>query len=142
MYSQLMKYLIINGLISQSHQGGISGHNSTLILVEMHEYISEILSKNKYGALVTLDTSAAYDIVNHDILKKKLKNIVVKFSSVDLIMSFLSNQRQYTEVNANTSEIINNENIGVFQGSSLSGILYLIYNLDINLVTHSKKHKK
>ena len=73
--------------------------------------------------------------------RKKLKNIVVKFSSVDLIMSFLSNQRQYTEVNANTSEIINNENIGVFQGSSLSGILYLIYNLDINLVTHFKKHK-
>ena len=56
-------------------------------------------------------------------------------------MSVLINRRTYTEINTQTSTLKNNLNIGIFQGSVMSLILYLIYSLDITSITHETNHK-
>ena len=88
-----------------------------------------------------MDNSSAYDLVNHSILKSKLRQIGIKFSSVDMIIDYLTDRSIYTEINTNTSTINKSKNIGVCQGSTLSGLLYLIFTLDICSTNHSKKHE-
>ena len=82
------------------------------------------MNSNNVGALVTSDMSTIYETVTNSILKEKLEHIGIKFNSVKLIMDFLNNRYQYTEVNSNVSDITKNKNIGVYQGSSLAGILF------------------
>ena len=56
-------------------------------------------------------------------------------------MSFITNRKQYTQINTQNSSIKQNLNIRVFQGSAMSFLLYLILSLDINQTTHEQKHK-
>ena len=58
-----------------------------------------------------------------------------------MIMGYLTNRKIYTEINTNVSKTIKSKNIGVCQGSTLSGLLYLIYTLDITATNHIKNHK-
>ena len=90
--------------------------------------------------MVTTDQSAAFDMVDHRILEKKLNQIGLKFESTKMIMSYLTNRKQFTEINAHESQIKDCINIGVYQGSTLSCLLYIIYSLDIGYVTHNNKH--
>merc|ERR1712055_269213 len=56
-------------------------------------------------------------------------------------MDYLTNRKIYTEINTNPSPIIKSKNIGVCQGSTLSGLLYLIFTLDITSTGHTKNHQ-
>ena len=96
---------------------------------------------NKTAVVVTSDQSAAYDLLDHSILEKKLKHIGIKFSSVKMIMNFFNNRAQFTQVNTHNSPIIQNKPIGCYQGSVFSSLLFLIYTLDIIFVSHNIPHK-
>ena len=93
MCNQIINYLILNNLVPQSLQGGMKGRSSTTTVSEIYELLVQSLSNKKRAILITMDQSAAYDIVNHQILRKKLEHIGIKFSSTDLIMDYLTNRR-------------------------------------------------
>ena len=137
---QLTHYLINNNLVSQSLQGGLCGHSSTITVIEIYELLVEALNNDKITALVTLDESLAYEIVDHSILKLKLEHIGVKFKSTKLILQYLTDRQQYTEVNTNKSEITNKSNNGVLQCSTISSLLFLKFTLAICSTTHDKYH--
>ena len=79
-------------------------------------------------------------MINHDLLRKKLEHIGIKFTSVSMIMDFVTNRSQYTQINTQNSQIKKCRNIGVFQGSNFALLLYLIYSLDINYTSHTLNH--
>ena len=137
---QIIRYLIENKLISQSIQGSVPGRSSTMTLTEINEQSIEILSNKMVGAIIAMDQSAAFDVINHEILSKKLNHIGISYSATKLIIDYLSNRKQFTEINSNRSETTNCLNRGVFQGSILSGLMFLIYTLDINTIVHDKNH--
>ena len=70
------------------------------------------------------------------ILKSKLLHIGIHNDSVNMIMDYLNSRWQYVQINNNSSEKILTGKISVSQGSVISGILYLIYTLDMPLVMH------
>ena len=43
-----------------------------ITLTEINEKAVEILTDKMVGAIVAMDQSAAYDVINHEILKKNL----------------------------------------------------------------------
>ena len=92
------------------------------------------------GAIVALDQSAAYDVISHDIMKRKLIHIGLGQKSVDLIMSYLSERKQYVKINTHDSDILLTGDQSVGQGSVSSGLLYLIFTLDMAMQTHNLKH--
>ena len=59
---------------------------------------------------------------------------------MELIIDYLNDRSQYTEINTNKSELTKCPNHGVYQGSIFSGLMYLIYTLDINSISHNKPH--
>ena len=100
------------------------------------EQLFNLKKKNKSTVVVTSDQSSAYDFLDHIILEKKLKHIGIKFSSVDMIMNFLKNRSQFTQVNTHNSPTILNKPIGCYQVSVFSSTLFVILTLDIVYLSH------
>ena len=72
-FKQITKYMDNNRLFHPSHHGFRSNHNTTTAVLEMAEMWTEALDDKRISAAVMLDLSAAFDIVDTDILMKKLK---------------------------------------------------------------------
>ena len=72
-FEQMIKYLEENNLLHPSHHGFRSGHSTVTALVEMYDQWIEALENDKLSAVVMLDLSAAFDVVDHQILIQKLE---------------------------------------------------------------------
>ena len=77
-----------------------------------------------------MDLSKAFDSLSHDILLNKLTYYGVKNSANDLLRSYLSNRKQYVQIDDISSSIVS-INTGVPQGSILGPILFNICINDI-----------
>ena len=68
--TQLTKYLIEQNLVSQHLQGGIKGRSSTMNVLSLYDKLTTAAKNKLITALIASDQSAAYDMVNHEILYK------------------------------------------------------------------------
>ena len=75
-------------------------HSTNTAMLSIQNAISKALDKNNFAALISLDLSAAFDAVNHDLLIKRLHTIGLPSKIVSLIKSWLSNRKMYVDVNA------------------------------------------
>ena len=108
---------------------------------EVHDNLVEALKTGEDAALVLIDQSKAFDIINHKILLEKLSIISFWPQAIQIMLSFLEERRQYVQIQAAESECLLTGPRSVIQGSTLSGILYLIYMLDLPYLTHKTIHK-
>ena len=79
-------------------------------------------------ALVLLDMSAAFDMVNHAVLLKRLSDrLGIKGKAQDRISSYLDNRRQFVLVDGTRSSVYNLD-CNVPQGSVLGPGMFSNYN--------------
>ena len=77
-----------------------------------------------------LDLSKAFDTVNHNVLLYKLNHYGIRGITNKWFASYLSNRKQYIEINKSKSSLKRITN-GVPQGSILGPVIFLIYINDI-----------
>ena len=138
---QILKFLQENDLINHSHHGGLKSKSTQTLILEVHDGLVESLSSGNDAALLILDQSKAYDIIQHSILLDKLRILGFKNQSLNLVKSFLLNRKQYVQVQGKDSDILLSGHTSVIQGSTLSGILFLIHILDMPYIHHTIIHK-
>ena len=109
--------------------------------MNLYDNLLENLEKGDNSALVMLDQSKAYEIVNHRILLEKLGAIGFNNQASDLMKSFLSERKQYVQIHGMRSESLTTGPQSVVQGSSLSCVLFLIFVLDLPEIFHETKHE-
>ena len=105
--------------------------------MEIHDNLTEALANGEEAALLVLDQSKAYNIIEHNLLLEKLKLIGFKNKALKLITSFLADRKQYIQVKGKDSETLLVGKTLVIQGSTFSGLLFLIYILDSPYILHN-----
>jgi hypothetical protein len=104
--------------------------STTCALIHFAHFASQMLETNSYVRCLLIDFSKAFDIVDHQILANKLSQLDLHPSTLNWIISFLSNRNQITKIGTNysTSQKINR---GIVQGSVLGPTLYAVMKTDL-----------
>ena len=101
-------------------------HSTEHAALELIDRITNKMDTNEIPLNIFLDL----DTIDHSILLNKLKYYGLKGSTLNLFQSYLSNRKQYTEIEDTTSTILPIQ-VGVPQGSILGPILFIIYVNDL-----------
>ena len=72
-FNQIIQYMNDNNLLHPSHHAYRSGHNTTTALIQMYDTWGNAFEDGELSGVCLLDMSAAFDIVDHDLLLKKMK---------------------------------------------------------------------
>ena len=92
----------------------------------LQSLIARATDSNNYVLMASLDLSAAFDLVNVELLLTRLRIIGFPKDLVKLIEIWLTKRKYYVEVGGMSSDVHNCED-GTIQGSVLGPILYAIF---------------
>jgi hypothetical protein len=109
------------------NQHGFKQKRSTSTLAtEIQSIISRALDGNKIVLMSSLDLTAAFDVVNIDLLLKRLTIMGLPEDVISLIRVWLSDRSYYVSVEGANS-IMYDLLLGTVQGSILGPVLYAIF---------------
>ena len=87
-------------------------------------------SEGKMSGIVLLDLSAAFDLVNPDILVQKMKVYGLDSDFLEWMVSYLSERKQAVWIDHVLSDWLD-LSVGVPQGSILGPLLFVIFAIDL-----------
>ena len=131
MYNRLYKYLIENNILYSKQFGFQNGHSTDHAVVQLVDQIIESFENNQYTLGVFIDLSKAFDTVDHSILLKKLELYGITDRNHVWLKSYLSDRRQFVQINEKEKTSLETISCGAPQGSILGTLLFLLYVNDL-----------
>ena len=124
--SQILDYMESSGQLNGNHHSYRKHHSTVTAMLQLSDAMFTGCDTNKITTLVTLDQSAAFDVIRHDTLCTKLKLYNFSEEVLTWIQSYLEFRSHYVSIGTRKSKF-NNVTLGVPQGSVLGPILYVLY---------------
>lgn len=108
-------------------QHGFKKSKSTVTAsLELQNQIAKALDDDCYVAVASLDLSAAFDVLNVNLLLTRMEKLGIPFDLLHLIKAWLTDRIAYVEVGGSCSEYYKIEH-GSGQGSILGPVLFNYY---------------
>ena len=108
-------------------QHGFKKERSTVTAaMTIQSKLAQLLENNNYAIMASLDLSAAFDVVNRDLLLKRLDVIGLSQEFVKIIEEWLTNRKAYVEVEQSSSSFFPIQ-CGTVQGSVLGPVLFSLF---------------
>ncbi len=125
-FNQLSLFLAQNNILDNNQSGFRSGHSTETALLSVTEALRLARAASKSSVLILLDLSAAFDIVNHQILMSILRKMGISGTALLWFESYLSDRsfRVSWRGEVSKSQLLVT---GVPQGSVLGPLLFSIY---------------
>jgi len=101
-------------------------HSTVTAGLSIQHDLSTALDQGLIAACISLDLSAAFDVVNHELLIRRMKTLGIPGDICTLIELWLKDRRAYIEVGKDTSIFFEIKD-GTIQGSVLGPILFAIF---------------
>jgi hypothetical protein len=132
--SQLLMKHLENDLVTDRQFAYRKSKSTTSAAYDMINSITTGLDDKYKIAGIFCDLSKAFDVINHDLLIKKLKCYGLLGGANDLMKSFLENRTQAVEVMLGGKRMRSGSGsvtVGIPQGSALGNTLFLAYINDL-----------
>ena len=134
-FKQVVEYVEKNSLLHPSHHGSRAHHSTSTAVIEMYDGWVESLENDEMAGVMMLDLSAAFDLVDHQLLLQKLELLGFDKPAVLWMWSYLCGRSQCVYVDGKFSDLEPVE-VGVPQGSVLGALLYILFVNDLPEVVH------
>ena len=129
-YLQLYEYLTANKLFHPNLHGYRQNRSTQTALLQMYDRWIRAAAAGQVSGVILIDLSAAFDLVDSDLLIKKLKIYGIDDEMLLWIKSYLTERHQAVWIDHVYSEF-RSHSIGVPQGSNLGPLFFLIFYSDL-----------
>ena len=129
-YEQIYNYFSSNKLFHPSLHGYRKSRSTQTALLQMYDRWVRAASDGKLSGVVLLDLSAAFDLVDPDLLLQKLKLYGFDDDILQWVESYLTDRFQAVWIDHAMSDFLACK-VGVPQGSNLGPLFFLIFFNDL-----------
>jgi hypothetical protein len=113
--------------LTGQNQHGFKKERSTITAsVEIQSRVATLMDQDQYIAMASIDLSAAFDVVNVDLLLVRLKKMGLPNDVINMLESWLKNRLCYVEVRNSCSQYFDSDE-GTVQGSILGPVLFSLF---------------
>ena len=130
LFNQITDHFTSEGLFSEEQNGYIKGRSTVTALVTLYDQWVRAANESKFTGILMCDMTAAFDLVDSEILIKKLEVLGASIRTTRCIKNYLSGRKQCVTINSTASQFAALE-WGVPQGSKLGPLLFNIYTCDM-----------
>ena len=127
---QMLDHLEGQELLHPNLHGGLGDLSPATAHVQLQEQLIEAVSNRELAAVLMIDKTAAYDLLDHGVILAKMGAYNLGESFLKWMTSYLEGRTQRTRVQAQTSTIAEVESCGAPQGSILAGLLHIVSRND------------
>ena len=131
-YKRLANFLNKNNFFSSKQFGFRKRMSTSHAISLLVNTVTKNMNKKTKTLGIFLDLSRAFDLVDHDILLKKLNHYGVRGIANNWFRSYLSNRSQQVEIDGTLSNNICEMLFGTPQGSILAPLLFLVFINDLS----------
>ena len=124
---QVMEYMYEEDLIHSQNHGYRKGHGTISAVLEAQESVLEAMDTGNVVGIVTLDQSAAFDIIEHNILYSKMKLYGFSESSLKWFQNYLKERSQFVSLESSRSDVMPIGPFACLQGSCLGPLIWNLY---------------
>ena len=129
-YEQVEEHFTNNNLWHPNHHGFKANHSTATAIAQIYDFWIKAAENKELTAALLLDLSAAFNVVDHQILLDKLKLYNFSPKALSWFKSYLEDRTQLVVVESKLSDPKEVGNQGVPQGSLLGPILFIIFYND------------
>ena len=127
MLTRLRPHLLGSANFSVYQSAYRKGHSTETALLEVLDGVYTAADNKQVTVLISLDLSAAFDTVDHEILLQQLQSeFGVTDTPLDWLRSYLETRTQFVKLGQRQLPTVGSD-VGVPQGSVLGPLLFAIY---------------
>ena len=135
--SKIFEKLILKQILKLQDQCGVDltgvnqhgfkkGRGTSTLSIELQSLIARALDEDQIGIVASLDLSSAFDLVDIDLLMKRLKIMGLPMDIIELISVWLRDRSYFVNVDGENSKFYDLF-LGTVQGSILGPVLYALF---------------